>query len=396
MNPYLERLLPYPFERLNDLKEGLTPNPQNAHVSFALGEPKHAPPSFVLEALSDTSVLKSGLTAYPATRGGLDIRTAITEWLARRFRVHADPDRHVLPVNGTREALFSFGQAILSGTSNSCVLLPNPFYQIYEGATILGGSTPVYVPSTADPNFDVVDEKTWDQCELLYICSPGNPSGSFIEKDLFGMLIERAHKHDFVIAADECYSEIYYDEGEPPKGLLEVATELGVNDFGHCMVFHSLSKRSNCPGLRSGFVAGDAEIIDRYFQYRTYHGCAMPEHVQNVSSRVWRDEQHVVSNRQSYREKFDAVNPILSRVFDVEIPPGTFYYWPELPGDDESFTRDLFVTENITVLPGQYLGREYQGTNPGRGRIRIALVAPIADCVDAVTRLVSFAEGYYG
>ena len=233
----------------------------------------------------------------------------------------------------------------------------------------------------------MVDKKTWDRCELLYICSPGNPSGAFIDKDVLGTLIELAHKHDFVIAADECYSEIYYRESEPPKGLPEVATELGLNDFDHCVVFHSLSKRSNCPGLRSGFVAGDPNIIDRYFKYRTYHGCAMPAHVQQVSSRIWQDEQHVVANRQAYREKFDAVNPVLSQFFDTEIPPGGFYYWLPLPGDDESFTRDLFVAENITVLPGQYLGRDWQGINPGRGRIRIALVAPISECIDAVTRL---------
>ena len=396
MNPYLGHLLPYPFERLNDLKNGLRSNSKNDHVSLSLGEPKHAPPNFVLETLSDRSVLESGLAAYPSTRGGIDIRNAIVEWLASRFRIQADPVHHVLPVNGTREALFSFGQAILSGASNGYTLLPNPLYQIYEGAALLRGSTPIYVPSTDRPDFDTVDKKTWDRCELLYICSPGNPSGAFIEKAVLGTLIELAHKHDFVIAADECYSEIYYHEDEPPKGLLEVATELGVDDFRHCVVFHSLSKRSNCPGLRSGFVAGDANIIDRYFQYRTYHGCAMPEHIQHVSSRVWRDEQHVVSNRQAYREKFDAVNPILSRVFDAEIPPGTFYYWLQLPGDDESFARDLFVTENITVLPGQYLGRDCQGTNPGRDRIRIALVAPIADCIDAVSRMAGFIEGYYG
>ena len=395
MNPYLRHLLPYPFERLNALKEGLTTKSENAHVSLSLGEPKHAPPKFVLESLSDKRVLESGLTTYPTTRGSRDIRTAIAEWLTHRFNIQADPDRHILPVNGTREALFSFGQAILSGASHSYTLLPNPLYQIYEGAALLRGSTPIYVSNNGKPDFDAIDNNTWDRCELLYICSPGNPTGTFIESDVLGMLIERAHEHDFVIAADECYSEIYYHEGEPPKGLLEVAKDLGVHDFGHCVVFHSLSKRSNCPGLRSGFVAGDANIIERYFQYRTYHGCAMPEHVQHVSSRVWRDEQHVISNRQAYREKFDAINPVLSRVFDVRIPPGTFYYWLRLPGDDESFARDLFVTENITVLPGQYLGRDCQGTNPGQNCIRIALVAPIADCIDAVNRLVNFAEGYY-
>ena len=395
MNPHLGQLLPYPFERLNQLKKGLRSRAKGPHVSLSLGEPKHSPPNFVLETLADRSILESGLTAYPATRGDIEIRASITEWLARRFRIQADPDRHVLPVNGTREALFSFGQAILSGASNSCTVLPNPLYQIYEGAALLRGSTPLYVPSTDRPDFDMVDKKTWDRCELLYICSPGNPSGAFIDKDVLGTLIELAHKHDFVIAADECYSEIYYRESEPPKGLLEVATELGLNDFDHCVVFHSLSKRSNCPGLRSGFVAGDPNIIDRYFKYRTYHGCAMPAHVQLVSSRIWQDEQHVVSNRQAYREKFDAVNPVLSQVFDAEIPPGSFYYWLRLQGDDESFTRDLFVAENITVLPGQYLGRDWQGTNPGRGRIRIALVAPITECVDAVTRLTRFAAGYY-
>jgi len=396
VNPHLVKLLPYPFERLNELKKGLITRAKSPHVSLSLGEPNHSPPNFALETLTDRSILESGLTKYPASRGGIEVRNAIAEWLARRFRIYADPDRHVLPVNGTREALFSFGQTILSGASNSYTLLPNPLYQIYEGAALLGGSTPFYVPSTDTPNFDTVDKKTWDRCELLYICSPGNPSGAFIDRDVLGTLIELAHKHDFVIAADECYSEIYYRENEPPIGLLEVATELGINDFDRCVIFHSLSKRSNCPGLRSGFVAGDANIIDRYFKYRTYHGCAMPAHVQQVSSRIWQDEQHVVANRKAYREKFDAVNPVLSQFFDTEIPPGGFYYWLPLPGDDESFTRDLFVAENITVLPGQYLGRDWQGINPGRGRIRIALVAPISECIDAVTRLTRFAGGYYG
>ena len=243
MNPHLVKLLPYPFERLNELKTGLITRARSPHVSLSLGEPNHSPPNFALETLTDRSILESGLTKYPTSRGSIEVRNAIAEWLARRFRIHADPDRHVLPVNGTREALFSFGQTILSGASNSYTLLPNPLYQIYEGAALLRGSTPFYVPSTDTPNFDTVDKKTWDRCELLYICSPGNPSGAFIDRDVLGTLIELAHKHDFVIAADECYSEIYYRENEPPIGLLEVATELGIYDFDRCVIFHSLSKR---------------------------------------------------------------------------------------------------------------------------------------------------------
>lgn len=391
MNPFLDGLQPYPFERLNELKQGVVPNTNRKHVSLSLGEPKHQPPDFVIEALTDADVIRAGLTAYPPTRGGDAIREAVAAWLATRFAAKVDPVTQVLPVNGTREGLFSFGQAVLSGARDSCVVLPNPFYQIYEGAALLRGAEPRYVASSGVPEFDAIDDATWDRCELVYICSPGNPTGLVVQPSDLADLIERAQKHDFIIAADECYSEIYYDEDSPPQGLLGVATDMGLDQFDRCVVFHSLSKRSNCPGMRSGFVAGDARILGRYYDYRTYHGCAMPQHVQHVSALAWADESHVADNRAIYRAKFNAVQPIISQAFDVEIPTGGFYYWPELGVDDVQFAYDLFAAENITVLPGQYLGREHEGVNPGSRRIRIALVAPVDECVDAVERLTRFA-----
>ena len=392
MNPYLETLNQYPFERLNHLKNGLVTRSKEQHISLALGEPKHSPPNFLLENLTDNEIVKKGLMSYPTTRGSEELRNAISLWLKFRFGADVSPDHQILPASGTREALFSFGQAILSGNSDSYVVLPNPFYQIYEGATLLRGALPYYVDSNAVPEFDDVEESIWAKCELVYICSPGNPSGRAIPKEVLKNLIELSQKHKFVIAADECYSELYYNENHPPVGLLEVATEMGLHEFDNCVVFHSLSKRSNCPGLRSGFIAGDAKILSKYYDYRTYEGCAVPLHVQHVSAMAWSDENHVIQNRAAYREKFEVTKPILKRVFDVSTPDGGFYYWPDIERDDVSFAKELFINENITVLPGQYLGRNFKGDNPGKNHIRIALVAEKEECVSAIERLVNFVQ----
>ena len=389
MNPHLERLQPYPFERLNALFAPLSPNPAHPPVSLALGEPKHDAPEFLVQALTDPPTVRHGLGTYPPTRGSVELREAIAAWVLRRFGAELDPGTQILPVNGTREALFSFGQAVLSGRPGSTVLMPNPFYQIYEGAAVLRGARPWYVPATDTPDFDAVPDAIWPGVELVYVCNPGNPSGQMVSEDALTALVRRAHEHDFVIAADECYSELYHDEDRPPVGLLQAAANAGLG-CSRCVVFNSLSKRSNLPGLRSGFVAGDPEIIARYYDYRTYHGCAMPAHVAHVSALAWGDEAHVVDNRALYRAKFDAVVPLLRPVLDVTTPPGAFYLWPATPVADEAFATGLYAQENIAVLPGSYLGRPHDGVNPGAGRVRIALVAPVQECIAAAQRLASF------
>ena len=391
MNPHIADLQPYPFERLNALLADIAPNPQRTRVSLSIGEPKHAPPEFVVAALADAPELRRGLGAYPPTRGSEDLRTAIAAWLQRRFGVAADPETEVLPVNGTREALFSFGQAVLSGRQGSRVLMPNPFYQIYEGAALLRGATPHYVPATGVPDFDSVAEDAWRAAELVYVCNPGNPSGEVLTEAQLADLVRRAHDYDFVVAADECYSEIYRNEDAPPPSLLGAAASAGFGN-SRCMVFNSLSKRSNLPGLRSGFAAGDPDLIARYTHYRTYHGCAMPAHVARASILAWRDEAHVVANRAAYRAKFDAVLPLLADALPGSAPPAGFYLWPRTPVDGESFAARLFAEEHIVVLPGAYLGREDGGRNPGANRVRIALVAPLDECVAAAERLAGFAQ----
>lgn len=396
MNPWLDSLLPYPFERLDALKRGVVPATSTPHAALQIGEPKHAPPPFVLRALEDPDTLRAGLGTYPPTRGGTPLRAAAADWLRRRFGAQVDPETQVLPVNGTREALFSFGQAILSGGTSSLVLLPNPCYQTYEGAALLRGATPWYLPCRGAaqlPDLDAVEDAVWRAAELVYICSPGNPTGAVLPEDALRRLIERAHRFDFVIAADECYSEIYADEDAPPPGLLQAAAAMGHTDCTRCVVFHSLSKRSNLPGLRSGFVAGDAAILERYYLYRTYHGCAMPAHVQAASVLAWSDETHVRANRAAYREKFDATLPILADVLPVARPEAAFYLWPEVPGGDEPFARTLFAEQNVTVMPGTYLGRGDGNENPGAGRVRMALVGETAQCVDAAARIREFVEG---
>ena len=394
MNDAMQQLQPYPFEKLRALLASATPNPDKRPVALSIGEPKHRSPDFVAKALADNL---DQMAVYPTTLGTPALREAITGWCERRFGVPAgwlDPARNVLPVNGTREALFAFTQTVVNRSADGLVVSPNPFYQIYEGAAFLAGAQPHYLPCLADngfnPDFDAVTPDIWKRCQILFLCSPGNPTGALIPVDTLKKLIALADEYDFVIAADECYSELYFDEQTPPPGLLSACVELGRRDFKRCVVFHSLSKRSNLPGLRSGFVAGDAEILKAFLLYRTYHGCAMPVQTQLASIAAWNDEEHVRANRALYREKFDAVLEILAPVMDIQRPDGGFYLWPDVGTDDAAFCRDLYVDQHVTVVPGSYLSREVNGLNPGAGRVRMALVAPLAECIEAAERIRDF------
>ena len=388
MNPNLDQLQPYPFTKLAALKKDLIPAAK-PHIALSIGEPKHAPPAFVRDELIDNL---DKLAVYPATKGIDALRETIADWLCRRFQLPTVcADSQVLPVNGTREALFAFAQAVASPGSK--VLMPNPFYQIYEGAALLAGASPHFISCTAatgfKPDFAAVPAQVWRDCELLYLCTPGNPTGALLEREDLRELLELADEHDFVIASDECYSELYFDEQKPPVGLLQVCAELGRDDFSRCVVFHSLSKRSNLPGLRSGFVAGDRDILEKFLLYRTYHGCAMPVPSQYASVAAWQDEQHVQHNRDQYRAKFAAVLDILGDCLDVAQPQASFYLWPRV-GDGEEFARELFRQQHITVLPGGYLAREVNGSNPGCEYVRMALVATLDECVEAAHRIKQF------
>jgi N-succinyldiaminopimelate aminotransferase len=395
MNPGFESLHPYPFEKLNELKKGLTPPAELRPILLSIGEPKHTTPEFILESLRKNA---AGFSNYPTIAGAIELREAICKWLQKRFQLkhNLDPERHVLPVTGTREALFAIAQCVINPLEKAVVVMPNPFYQIYEGAALLAGAEPHYVSATAAteflPNFDVVPEAIWKRCKLLYLCSPGNPTGAVASMQTLKNLIKLARKHDFIIASDECYSEIYFDEQSPPLGLLQAAAELGDDNFKNCLVFHSLSKRSNLPGMRSGFVAGDADIIAKFRLYRTYHGCSMPPPIQAASTTAWGDEKHVLENRDLYREKFDRVLEILSPIMRVYKPGGAFYLWPETPVSDTEFARSLYGKFNVTVLPGSYLSREINGENPGVNRVRMALVASVEECVEAASRIRTFVQ----
>ena len=396
MNPDLSRLQPYPFERMASLFAGIEPAPQLDTIRLSIGEPKHPTPGFITEAVIEHL---HGLSRYPGTRGTEALREAICQWLGRRFNLpdHClDAQKNVLPVNGTREALFAIAQCVVDASQSPRVMMPNPFYQIYEGAAFLAGAQPCFLNCTADngylPDFDQLSDAEWDGCQLLYLCSPGNPSGEVMDIEALQSVIERAKRHNFVVAADECYAEIYHDESRPPPGLLNAAVDMGNDSLEHCLVFHSLSKRSNAPGLRSGFVAGDATLIEAFFRYRTYHGSAMPPATQDASVRAWQDEAHVEENRRLYREKFTAVADILSPVLELNIPPAAFYLWLRTPIDDQVFARDLYAQQNIIVLPGSYLSRETSSGNPGSRHVRIALVAPLDECVDAAKRLKTFIQ----
>ncbi|SFP42441.1 succinyldiaminopimelate transaminase [Pseudomonas borbori] len=399
MNDALNQLQPYPFEKLRALLAGARPPGDKPAIALSIGEPKHRSPAFVAEALSANL---EKLAVYPSTLGIPELREAIASWCSRRFNLPAgmlDPARQVLPVNGTREALFAFTQAVVQRDVGGLVVSPNPFYQIYEGAALLAGAQPHYLACLEqhgfNPDFDAVPSDVWQRCQILFLCSPGNPTGALIPLTTLKKLIALADEYDFVIAADECYSELYFDELNPPAGLLTACAELGRSDCKRCVVFHSLSKRSNLPGLRSGFVAGDADILKSFLLYRTYHGCAMPVQTQLASMAAWNDEQHVAANRALYREKFDAVLAILDGVLDVQRPDGGFYLWAKTPLDDETFTRELFAREHVTVVPGSYLSRSVNGVNPGANRVRIALVAPLAECVAAAERIRDFVKSLH-
>ncbi|WP_071872740.1 succinyldiaminopimelate transaminase [Atopomonas hussainii] len=397
MNPALNLLHPYPFEKLRALFADVTPAADKSPIALSIGEPKHASPDFVAQTLADNL---AQLAVYPTTAGLPALRESIARWAERRFALGdngLNAETQVLPVNGTREALFAFTQALINREqADALVLSPNPFYQIYEGAALLAGAQPHYLPCTAEhgfnPDFSAVPAEIWQRCQLLFICSPGNPTGAVVPSETLKQLIALADQYDFVIASDECYSELYFDEAAPPVGLLQACAELGRTDYARCVAFHSLSKRSNLPGLRSGFVAGDAAILKQFLRYRTYHGCAMPVASQLASIAAWGDEAHVKENRDLYRAKFDAVLEILAPVLDIQRPDAGFYLWPRTPISDTDFARRLYQAEHVTVVPGSYLSREVDGNNPGANRVRMALVAPLAECIEAAQRIRRFVE----
>jgi N-succinyldiaminopimelate aminotransferase len=408
VNPRLDRLQPYPFERLRALTQGIVPNPALRPIGLGIGEPKHPTPEFIKRALADAL---DGLARYPATAGEPALREACAGWLRRRYGVEVDPGTQLLPVTGSREALFALAQTVVDATRpGATVVCPNPFYQIYEGAALLAGAETAYAPSDPARNFaadwSAIDDATWARTQLLYVCSPGNPTGAVMPLEEWRRLFELSDRHGFVIASDECYSEIWF-QGGPPLGSLEAARALGREGYPRLIAFTSLSKRSNVPGLRSGFVAGDAAIVKRFLLYRTYHGAAMGPAVQRASVAAWSDEAHVEANRALYRQKFEAVTPRLAGAMDVRLPDAGFYLWAGVPaavcgGDDTRFARELLAQYNVTVLPGSYLARDAAGTagpapearpaNPGRGRVRLALVAGVDECVEAAERIVSFIQ----
>ncbi len=399
MNRHLDELFPYPFERQNALLADITPETNEPFIALSLGEPKHDAADFIIDLMTDKALIRRGLGTYPPTKGLIELRSSIANFIERRYHLGddgLDPDAHVLPVSGTREALFAFAQAVIDPANPGLTLMPNPFYQIYEGAALLAGSKPYYLPCLAEngflPDLDQVSEETWLDCKLLYLCSPGNPSGVVTPIETLKKAIRLALEYDFVIASDECYSEIYADEANPPCGLLEASAAMGNKDFKNCVAFNSLSKRSNLPGLRSGFVAGDPDILAKFLLYRTYHGAAMSVHNQLISAAAWDDENHVEANRVLYREKYAAVMEILRPVWPMQAPPASFYLWPETPISDTAFTQRLYRQANIKVLPGSFLSRPVDGINPGENRVRMALVATLPECVTAATRLAAFVE----
>jgi N-succinyldiaminopimelate aminotransferase len=397
MNPGFERLSAYPFERLALLKRGLAPPAGLSHIPLSIGEPRHEAPAFVIDTLR---AHLSELGSYPATRGLPELRNAAARWAERRFALPAgsvEAEAQVLPVNGTREALFAFVQAVVdarSGAAAPIVAMPNPGYQVYEGAALLAGAEPYYLDTTVAngflPDLDAVPEAIWRRCQLLFLCSPGNPCGAVMDAQYLQHALELAQRFDFVVASDECYADLFDDESSPPPSLLTAAAAMGNGAFRRCMTFHSLSKRSSLPGLRSGFVAGDAALVTPFLLYRTYHGCAMPIPTQKASVAAWSEDAHVAANRALYRRKYDRVIPILAPVIDVHRPAGGFYLWLDVGGSDEEFTAQLFAEQNITVVPGSYLARATGAGNPGAGFVRISLVAHEEECVQAAGRIKQF------
>ena len=398
MNPLLERLQPYPFERLRALTRDITPPSNLRPISLSIGEPKHATPAFIKQALIAGL---DGLASYPATAGEPALREACAAWVQRRYGVALDAATQLLPVNGSREALFALAQTVVDASRDAVVVSPNPFYQIYEGAALLAGAQPAYANSDPARHFAAdwsgIDDATWPRTQLLYACSPANPTGAVMPLDEWARLFELSDAHGFVIASDECYSEIYCGAA-PPLGALEAARRLGRDDFRNLIAFTSLSKRSSVPGLRSGFVAGDATLLKSFLLYRTYHGSAMSPATQRASIAAWGDEAHVAANRALYRAKFEQVTPLLAEVLDVALPDAGFYLWADVsrmaPGDDIAFARGLLAQYNVAVLPGSLLAREAHGVNPGAGRIRLALVASVEDCVEAARRIVSYIRSH--
>lgn len=419
MNPHLSQLHAYPFERLNALQAGAVPPAHLPRIPLHIGEPKHAPPAFVLETLTANL---AELGTYPVAAGSPAFRQAVAGWLNRRYGVgqHLDPDRMVLPVNGTREALFAFVQAVVNpqgkagsaGTAGTpAVLMPNPFYQIYEGAALLAGAEPAYLDTDAGngflPDLEAVPVALWQRCQVLFLCSPGNPSGTVAPLAWMQRALALAEAHDFIVAADECYADIYLDEAQPPPGFLQAAAAMGNTAFRRLVVFHSLSKRTSVPGLRSGFVAGDPTLLAPFRLYRTYHGCAMPGHVLAASAAAWADDAHVAANRALYRAKFAALVPVLREVMPVEWPDAGFYLWLDVAhalrdaagrapeGSDTRWSRGLLEQQNVTSLPGEFLARpNSSGGHPGRGRVRLSLVAPVAECLEAAHRIAAFHRGW--
>lgn len=392
MNPYLNRLQAYPFQKLRELFADIVPAASYQPVNLSIGEPKHATPEFIKQALI---AHLDGLASYPLTAGVPPLRMAIADWIARRYEIERpDHDSQILPVNGSREALFAFAQTVVDPCFvEPVVISPNPFYQIYEGAALLAGAQPYYLPTLAENgyrmDFSAVPEAVLKRTQLVYVCSPGNPTGHVMDLDEWRTVFDLSDRYGFAIAADECYSEIYFDESRPPLGALQAARQMGRDDYKNLLIFSSLSKRSNVPGMRSGFVAGDAELIAKFLLYRTYHGSAMSPSIQMASIAAWSDEMHVAENRRLYAEKFAAVLDILKPAVAATMPDAAFYLWLAVPnGDDVDFARRLYRDYHVTVLPGSYLARDFEGANPGRGFVRIALVAPLADCTDAARRIV--------
>lgn len=396
MNRDLSLLQPYPFEKLTALKAEVTPPTDLEHIALSIGEPKHPSPPFVAECLIENM---DKLANYPTTKGLPELREAISQWCTRRFKLNAGTlsgEDNVLPVNGTREAIFAFTQAAVNRAPDALVISPNPFYQIYEGAAYLSGAEPYYLNCLPEngfiPDYDAVPEEIWQRCQLLFLCSPSNPTGAVTDLDTLKKLIALSDKYNFIVASDECYSEIYLNEDQAPVGLLQACAELGRDDYKNCVVMHSLSKRSNLPGLRSGFVAGDAQLLKPFLSYRTYHGCSMPIQHQLASIAAWNDEDHVLDNRDQYRHKFDSVIRILEPVMDVKRPDASFYLWAKTPIADDKFAQGLFASQNVTVLPGRYLSRETDGLLPGAGFVRMALVATVDECVEAANRIRAYVE----
>ncbi len=395
MNPDLDRLQTYPFQKLAALLDGIAPPPGKDPIALYIGEPKHPTPPFIRQTLVENL---DGLAGYPPTAGGEALRSAIADWLRVRYRLDAvDPRREVIPVTGSREALFAFAQAVIDPTqTDPVVVCPNPFYQIYEGAALLAGANPHYLNTLSERgyafDFAELPDAVWQRVQLVYVCSPGNPTGHVMSLDEWQRLFDLSDRHGFVIASDECYSEIHFDETQAPLGALQASFQLGRNGWPRLVMFSSLSKRSNVPGMRSGFVAGDAAILEKFLLYRTYHGCAMSPPVQAASAAAWKDEGHVIENRRLYRQKFAAALAILRPVLDVEMPDAAFYLWPRTPLPDPEFARRLYQEQAVSVLPGSFLARTARGVNPGAGRVRIALVASVAECAEAARRIRAFVE----